>query len=123
MVKRSMSGRNGVQVFPVQARWVGLFDGISAAFEACGAGPAECGLLLLRGRLLLLLGLLAGRCILAAALPACGNRTDRGTRTGIPADDLAHHRAARCAAPMMPGCPPCSPPRSAPRDNRETEGC
>jgi hypothetical protein len=94
MVKRSMSGRNDVQVFPAQAKLM-LFDSISTAFETCGAGPAECGLLLLRGRLLLLLGLLAGRCILAAALPTRGNRTDRGTGTGIPADDLAHHCAAR----------------------------
>ena len=78
-----MSGRNDKPIFPAQARLVWLFDGISAAFEACGAGPAECGLLLLRGCLLLLLGLLAGRCILAAALPARGNRTDCGTRTGI----------------------------------------
>lgn len=98
MVKRSMSARNDIQVFPAQARLVWLFDGISAAFETCGACPAECGLLLLRGRLLLLLGLLAGRRILAAALPARGSRTNRSTGAGIPADDLAHHRAARCTA-------------------------
>jgi len=97
MVKRLMPGRNDVRVIPAQARFAGLFDCISSAFETCGARPAECGLLLLRGRLLLLLGLLAGCCILAAALPARGSRTDRGTGAGIPADDLAHYRAARGA--------------------------
>ncbi len=80
-----------------------LFDGVTAAFEACGASPAECRLLLLRGRLLLLLGLLARRCILAPALPARGSRTNRGACPGISADDLAHHRAARCAAQASAG--------------------
>lgn len=102
MVRRSMSARNAAQVSPMQTS-LGLFDGIPASFQACGARSAKCGLLLLRGCLLLLLGLLSGGCILAPALSARGSRANRSAGARISADDLAHHRAARCTAQACAG--------------------